>query len=67
MKGYIYIYTIIQASDLKNNLKRLNLRKHDTTTISLDAVAMYPSITFAMVKRAICFYAKQLNIDDKAP
>ena len=65
-EGLIYDKkTIIQASDLKNDIEKLDLKKNSTTTISLDAVAMYPSITFAMVKRAIKFYALKLKKCDK--
>ena len=42
--------TIVQACNLKEDIEELKLLRDNTTTISLDTVAMYPSITFAMVK-----------------
>ena len=65
-EGIIYhSKTIIHASDLKNDIDKLDLRENSTTTISLDAVAMYLSITFAMFKRAIKFYTLKLKKCDK--
>ena len=65
-EGIIYDNkTIVQASELKEEIEKLDLRKNETTTISLDIVSMYPSITFSMVKKAIKFYAKNLKKRDK--
>ena len=38
--------TIIQASDLKEKVEKLELNANDMTIVSLDVVSMYPSITF---------------------
>ena len=46
-----YKKTIIRASELKETVEKLNLRKENTTTRSLDIVSMYPLITFKMVKK----------------
>jgi len=57
--------TINQASDLKNDLESMKLNRKEVTTISLDIEAMYPSITFNMVRKAIEFFAKKLNDEQK--
>ena len=57
--------TIIQASDLKIDLESMKLNRNEVTTISLDIEAMYPSITFNMVRKAIEFFAKNLNDEQK--
>ena len=53
--GSSYYTHYNHTSDLKNVIEKLDLRENSTTTISLDAVAMYPSIIFAMVEWAINF------------
>jgi hypothetical protein len=47
--------TIMQASHLKEELETLGIHKDECTlfSISADASAMYPSIKFGMVKRAV--------------
>ncbi|MFZ9075453.1 MAG: hypothetical protein ACO2Z3_06590, partial [Flavobacteriaceae bacterium] len=43
--------TIVQASDLKEKLESFSIKKNETTIVSIDAVNMYPSIQFKMVKK----------------
>ena len=57
--------TIIQASILKEQIEKLNLKKENTTIISLNIVSMYPSISFRMVEKAVRHYAKTLNKKQK--
>ena len=47
------VLTIVQVSDLKNELKMLGLEKATTTIFSLDAVDMYPSIKYKLVEKAV--------------
>ena len=58
-------HTIVQASDLKGKLEGLNIRCNFDTVVSFDAVNMYPSITFAMVRRAVTFFANSLPQREK--
>ena len=47
--GVVYdANTIIQASDLKEELEKMTIKKNEKTIISFDAVKMYPSITLSM-------------------
>jgi len=54
--------TIIQASQLKLGLKKLQLKESDVTIVSFDAVEMYPSIKYKLVKKAIDYFAKDLDV-----
>ena len=55
--------TIIQASSLKANLEGLGLKQENCTIASVDAEAMYPSIKFSLIKKAVEYYAR--NITDE--
>ena len=44
----------------------LNLKKKDVTIAKLDIVAMYPSIQFLLVKKAVRYYAKDMSEEDKS-
>ena len=55
--------TITQASSLKENLEELGLKRGDCTIASIDAEAMYPSIKFDLIKKAVEYYAR--NITDE--
>lgn len=57
--------TIIQASHLKEQLESLNINKQQDTIFSLDIEAMYPSVKFKVVKRAVEYYAQELASNDK--
>ena len=57
--------TIIQASDLKADLEKKNLNKETHTLASIDAIDMYPSINFTMVKKAVDYFSKNLPTKDK--
>jgi hypothetical protein len=58
-------YTIQQASDLKQTLEKLNLRKNKVTIMSLDIVNMYPSTKLSLIKQAIRYYAKDLSTTNR--
>ena len=55
----------MQASELKEDLESLKITKKNVTVISLDIEAMYPSITFNMVAKAINFFSKDLKKEQK--
>ena len=44
--------TIVQASDLKGDLEYLRINRETETVASIDAIDMYPSINFEMVKKS---------------
>ena len=52
-------------SNLKEQIEKLNLKKENTTIISLNIVSMYPSISFRMVKKAVKHYAKKCDKKQK--
>jgi hypothetical protein len=55
--------TITQASQLKMTLEKLNITKDKVTIISFDAVRMYPSIKYKLVRKAVKFFARNLNAE----
>jgi hypothetical protein len=55
--------TITQASQLKTTLKKLNIMKDRVTIISFDGVRMYPSIKYKFVRKAVKFFARNLNAE----
>jgi hypothetical protein len=57
--------TIIHASQLKSKLERMQLQKGEVTIASFDAVEMYPSIKFRLVEKAVEFFARDLDSDQK--
>jgi hypothetical protein len=57
--------TIIHASQLKSKLERLHLRRGEVTIASFDAVEMYPSIKFRLVEKAVWYFAKDLDSDQR--
>ena len=57
-------FTIGQASDLKGDLEKLNIKRSEVTIVSADAVKMYPSITYSMIEKAIEYFST--NLDQEA-
>ena len=53
-------YTITQASQVKEHWEELEWKRDKVAIVSIDAVAMYPSIKFALVIKAIQFYTKNI-------
>jgi len=52
--------TIVQDSTLKGNLEGLRINRETNIIVPLDAIAMYPSITYKMVEIAVNFYGRDL-------
>ena len=57
--------TIVQASDLKEKLQTMGLTSENVTIVSIDAVAMYPSIKYKLIEKAIEWYALPLPVEDR--
>ena len=53
-------FTIVQASQVKEEWEILNWKRNEVTFSSIDAVAMYPSIKFPLVKKAISYFTRNL-------
>ena len=53
-------FTIVQASQVKEEWEILNWKINEVTIASIDAVAMYPSIKFPLVKKAISYFTRNL-------
>ena len=51
---------IVQASDLKEKLEQLPFDFSNSTIVSVDAEAMYPSIKFQLIYDALIYYAEAL-------
>ena len=50
--------TIIHAAQLKVELEKLNIKRNEATVISFDAVEMYPSIKYKLVKCTVMYLLK---------
>ena len=61
---YLHAKTIVQASDLKQKLDKLSINKSNNTIASFDAVAMYPSVKFEMVERAVEYFIRNASESD---
>ena len=57
--------SIVQASDLKETLEELGLKKAEVTIALLDVINMYPSIKLATIKKALRFFARKLTSEVK--
>ena len=57
--------SIIQASDLKQQLENLNIRKSKHTVISIDAEKMYPSIKFGQIQKAVNYFLRKALKEEK--
>ena len=57
--------SIVQASDIKETLEELGLRKEEVTIASVDAINMYPSIKLATIKKAVICFARKLTSEVK--
>ena len=58
--------TIIQASDLKEKLEKLNIQQSNNTIISFDCEKMYPSVKFIQIRRATAYFLRDASQEDKA-
>ena len=50
---------------MKEKIETLEVKKNEVTLAKLDTVAMYPSIQFLLVKKAVRFNSKELSKRDK--
>ena len=57
--------SIVQASELKETLKKLGLKKEEVTIASVDAINIYPSIKLETIKKAVIFFARKLTSEVK--
>ena len=53
-------FTIVQASQVKEEWYILNWKRNEVTIASIDAIAIYPSIKFPLVKKAISYFTGNL-------
>ena len=57
--------SIVQASDLKERLKYLKIKRDGLTIASVDAVNIYPSLKFSSIRKAVRFFLRKLNAASK--
>ena len=57
--------SIVQASDLKERLEELGLKREDITITSVDAINMYPSIKLATIRKAVRCFTRKLTKETK--
>ena len=55
----------VQASDLKETLEYMGLKKEEFMIASVDATNMYPSIKLRTIKKAVIFFARKLTSETK--
>ena len=53
-------FTIVQASQVKEEWEIKKWKRDEVTIASIDEVAMYPSIKFPLVKKAISYFTRSL-------
>ena len=53
-------FTIFQASQVKKEWEILDWKRNELTIASIDAVLIYPSVKFPLVKKAISYFTKNL-------
>eukprot|EP00957_Ditylum_brightwellii_P134622 10263181-Ditylum_brightwellii.AAC.1 len=58
-------HTITQASHLKEQLERLNLKLEQVTIMSLDVVNMYTLTCLSLIKKTLQHYSRNLSRDEK--
>eukprot|EP00957_Ditylum_brightwellii_P057822 4385019-Ditylum_brightwellii.AAC.1 len=58
-------FTIIQASDLKERLEELAVKRSDVTMMLLDIKNMYPSVRLKLICKAPTYYSCALSEEDK--
>ena len=57
--------TIKHALQLKEDLEKLNIKRSQSSNVTLDIEAIYPSIQIEHVKRAIEYFLKDASEEDK--
>ena len=58
-------HTITQASNLKEKLEKLKIKRDNSTIASLDIENMYPSVRFSIIKKAVTHYTLNLPTEIK--
>ena len=53
---------LVQASDPKERLELLNINKKTHLIASVDAKMFYPSVKYALIERAVHYYANKANL-----
>ena len=57
--------SIVQASDLKERLEELKIKRDEVKIASVDAINMYPSIKLSTIRKALIFFAIKLTAATK--
>ena len=57
--------TIIQASHLKDQLEKLDIKKSQNTIMSIDAEKMYPSVKFIQIVNAVNYFLRNAPKKDE--
>ena len=57
--------TIVQASDLKQKLEKIDITRSGHTIASIDAKTMYPLVRFEHIKQAVDFFSRGISEEDK--
>ena len=56
---------IVQASNLKEILEELEVKRDEVMIASVDAINMYPSIKLSTIKKSVRFFAIKLTATTK--
>ena len=57
--------SIVQASDLKERLEELRLKREEVTIASEDAINMYASIKLVTIRKAVRYFTRKLTRETK--
>mgnify|MGYP001787478984 FL=1 len=57
--------TIIQASNLKEQLETLGITCNNSTIVSIDAENFYPSVRLKLVRKAVYYFSRNLPEEDQ--
>ena len=57
--------SIVQASDLKERLEELGVKREEVTIASVDAINMYPSIKLVTIRKAVRYFARKITKETK--
>ena len=56
---------IINVFDLKRNLEKLDIRMNEHTVLTMDIVAIFPSVKFRMIQKAQNYFVRNTSESDK--
>ena len=57
--------SIVQASDLKERLEELKIKRDEVKIASVDAINMYPYIKLTTIRKALILFARKLTAETK--